>query len=192
MPATAQASDLMAKLRRGEPGAAEQLVDLFYPELRRLAAAKMRREREPHTWQPTALVNEFYLELRKIRQLREAAQDDPENEQKAFLSLAAFLMQRLLIHHARPLARQSERVDADCLTELGSGDEWLRQVEDALSGLEHIDPRLRQVVEMKVFGGLSGEEIAQHLGCSLRSVNRHWSFARDWLATNFAGLSPPA
>jgi len=181
----AQVCNLMAELRRGTPGAAEQLVALFYPELRRLAAAKMRNERELHTWQPTALVNEVYLELRRMKQLRAVA-DETRSEKEEFLCLAAFLMQRLLIHHARPLARRSERVDADSLMTVGSAETCLHEIEDALRGLECIDPKLRQVVELRVFGGLSGEEIAQHLGCSVRSVTRHWNFARHWLEANFA------
>src|SRR5258708_40117622 len=99
---------LMARFRHGDHAAAGQLVDLFYPELRRIAAARMRTERSDHTWQPTVLVNELYLELVKIKALRES-DSGAESERSAFLRLAAFLMKRLLIHHSRPLSRRAQK-----------------------------------------------------------------------------------
>jgi len=101
-------SGVLAKFRRGEADAAGQLVELLYPELRRMAAARLRMERSPHTWDPTVLVHELYLELRKIGKLQEEIKRDPDAEKQAFLGLAAFLMKRLLIQHARPLAKRYE------------------------------------------------------------------------------------
>src|SRR5215472_11497636 len=101
-------SELMKDLRSGRKEAAGQLVAAFYPELRRMAAQRMRSERTPHTWQPTVLVNELYLELLKISAVK-TSEDRPDRE--AFLGLAAHIMRRLLIHHARPLQRQAEQVE---------------------------------------------------------------------------------
>jgi hypothetical protein len=100
----------MASFRSGDHEAAGRLVEIFYPELRRIAAARMRAERSDHTLQPTAVVHQLYLELVKVKALR-AAGSDGEDERAAFLSLAAFLMKRLLIHHARPLSRRAEKTE---------------------------------------------------------------------------------
>ena len=177
----------MADLRRGNQEAAENLVELFYPELRRMAADRMRGERAGHTWQPTVLVNELYLELARIKALPPGALDD-EQEKAAFFALAAYLMKRLLIHHARPLYRRVQKVDiADAVQVEASGEQGLREIEDMLSSLAGIDPALRLVVEMKVFEGLSREDIAERLGCSVRTVARHWDFAKHWLQNALSG-----
>src|SRR5579862_944534 len=95
---------LMGRFRNGDRDAAGSLVELLYPQLKKLASTRMRSESNPHTWQPTVLVNELYLELVKIRALRGA---DTEREEKtAFLNLSAHLMRRLLIEHARPLSKR--------------------------------------------------------------------------------------
>jgi RNA polymerase sigma factor (TIGR02999 family) len=177
-------SKLMSAFRRGDPQAGGALADMFYPELRRLAAAKMKGERTAHTWQPTALVHELYLELVRVRALREAG---PEGDRAAFLGLAGHMMKRLLIHHARPLYRRAEQVEiSDEAAPPDSGAESLQEVEDALTRLAAVDPRLRTVVEMKVFEGLTGEEIARQLGCSRGSVSTWWSFAQRWLEEEWA------
>ncbi len=171
---------LMRSFRQGDQQAAKQLVDLLYPELRRIAAGQMRLERADHTWQPTVLVNELYLELIKIRALKPG--EDEAGEREAFLRLAAHLMKRLLIHHSRPRYRRVEKVPLDGIAETkrGGGEE-LAQIEAALSRLAALNPRLRTVVELKVFEGLTGEEIAQRLGCGPATVARDWNFARHWL-----------
>jgi len=92
----------MAELRQGNREAAGALTELLWPELRRLAAAQMKGERSNHTWQPTALVNELYLELINAKGLGSGGIH--RNDKNAFLALAAHMMMRLLIHHARPAA----------------------------------------------------------------------------------------
>ena len=172
---------LMAEFRQGNPEAAGKLVDLFYPELRRLALNRMQGERANHTWQPTVLVHELYLELTKIKSLpaEGAAASDERN---AFLGLSAFLMKRLLVHHARPLPKRVTKTEiGEAMGMAASGDASLAEIEDLLRGLQEIDPVLRSVVEMKVFEGQSREEIAERLGCSVRTVARHWDFAQHWL-----------
>ena len=172
-------AELMRDLRGGSKQAAGELVAAFYPELRRMAARRMRSERTPHTWQPTVLVNELYLELLKIRSLKA-----PENksDREAFLGLGAHIMRRLLIHHARPLDRQADKVElSDELKLDADGPAEMAWIEALLSRLSKIDPQLRTIVEMRVFEGLSVREIASQLDCAPRTVDRRWSFARKWL-----------
>lgn len=170
----------MAEFRGGSPEAAGKLVELFYPELRRLASARMLGERSNHTWQPTVLVNELYLELTRIKSL--PAGSVTADERNAFFGLAAFLMRRLLVHHARPLPKRVTKVEiSEAAGAAITGEQSLREVEDLLTRLGAIDPTLRAVVEMKAFEGLSREEIAGRLGCSVRTVARQWEFAQHWL-----------
>jgi RNA polymerase sigma factor (TIGR02999 family) len=176
----------MAEFRGGSPEAAGKLVDLFYPELRRLASSRMLSERTNHTWQPTILVHELYLELTRVKSLPPGSAID-QDEKNAFFGLAAFLMKRLLVRHARPLPKRMTRTDIDeALALSASGEQGLVEIEDLLRRLHAIDPKLRAVVEMKVFEGLSREEIAERLECSVRTVARHWDFAQHWLQKTIA------
>lgn len=175
-----QIAQLMRNLRTGNKEAAGQLVAIFYPELRRIARLRMRSERTPHTWQPTVLVNELYLELVKIKALH--ATDGAISDREAFLGLAAHIMRRMLAHHARPLYRRAEAVDFSDelnLNTMGAAD--LAEVEHLLDRLSNIDPQLRTIVEMRVFEGFSIQDIASELNCAPRTVDRRWSFARKWL-----------
>jgi RNA polymerase sigma factor (TIGR02999 family) len=170
---------LMQSLRGGNQEAAGQLVAAFYPELRRMAARRIRSERTPHTWQPTVLVNELYLELLKISAIK-TGEDRPERE--AFLGLAAHIMRWLLILHARPLHRQVEHVElSEDLDIEASGAARMAEVEALLDELSSIDPQLRTIVEMRVFEGFSIPDIAARLNCGARTVDRRWAFARKWL-----------
>lgn len=189
--APATIRQLMTDLRSGKPDAANRLIELFYPELRRMAAARMRHERPDHTWQPTVLVNELYLQLARVNTLP-PGEPDAESEKAAFLGLAGFLMKRLLIHHARPLYRRADKTAiSEHLVDPGSGTQDLQDIEDMLNRLARVDPVLRQVVEMKVFEGLSRDEMAARLGCSLRTVARHWEFAQHWLHDAMSGPGKP-
>ena len=178
----------MASFRNGDHDAAGRLVELFYPELRRIAAARMRAERPGHTLQPTAVVHQLYLELVKIKALRPAGSGGAD-EKAAFLGLAAYLMKQLLIHHARPLSRRVEKAGIPELPGPHSRVEHsLVEIDDALNRLGSINPALRRVVELRVFEGLTRDEIAREMGCGTATVARHWSFARNWLAEAFAGM----
>jgi RNA polymerase sigma factor (TIGR02999 family) len=174
----------MAAFRDGDSEAGARLMDLFYPELKRLAAGQLKGERQGHSWQPTLLVNELYLQLVKIKALQ-PAETDYSNDKAAFLALAGQIMKRLLIHHARPLAFKAQKVPVleDLLSE---ADNSLIEVEDLLSRLEAIKPVIRTVVELKVFEGRTAEEIAQQLGCATVTVNRYWQFARQWMKSEWA------
>ena len=177
--------ELMAGLRAGQAGAAERLVEIFYSELKRIALHRMRAESPGHTLQATALVHELYLELRKIRQLRTDASRHAADDRTAFLALAAHLMKRLLIHHSRPLSKQSLKLSLEEGPE-PAATARLNEIDQALEVLGKVDPKLRRVVEMKIFEGRSIEEIAAHLACTTRSVDRYWSVARAWLREHFS------
>ena len=188
-PASLQADTvarLMTSFRNGDHEAAGRLVELFYPELRRIAAARMRSERPDHTLQPTALVHQLYLELVKVKALRPASSDGAD-EKAAFLGLAAYLMKRLLIHHARPLSKRAEKAELPDLPGPSPTEHSVLEIDDVLNRLAAINPALRQVVELRVFEGLTREEIARKIGCGTATVARHWSFARNWLEEAFAG-----
>jgi len=176
---------LMTSFRSGDHEAAGRLVELFYPELRRIAAARMRAERPDHTLQPTAVVHQLYLELVKVKALRPASSGGAD-EKAAFLGLAAYLMKQLLIHHARPLSRRAGKAELPDLA--GPHSELsLVEIDDVLNRLAAINPALRRVVELRVFEGLTREEIAREMGCGTATVARHWNFARNWLEEAFAG-----
>jgi RNA polymerase sigma factor (TIGR02999 family) len=179
-------SRLMTAFRRGDKRAADELVEIFYPQLRRLANSRMRKESSGHSWQATLLVNELYLELIKIRALP-APESDGGDGKAAFFGLAAHLMRRLLIHHSRPLHAKAVKVELD-YSAATSGTESVAEIEMALSRLNAIRPRLRAIVELKVFEGMTLDEVALQLGCSSATVTREWYFARHWLQKELALL----
>ena len=173
-------SELMKAFRAGDSEAGAKLTEIFYPELKRMAARHLMRERQGHSWQPTLLVNELYLELTKIKALRAGA-EEYHDDKAAFFALAGHLMRRLLIHHARPLAQKAEKVPL--WNEMQSEPEQnLAEIENLLIQLEAINPAVRTVVELKVFEGCTAEEIAMRMKCSAVTVHRHWKFAKHWLA----------
>jgi RNA polymerase sigma factor (TIGR02999 family) len=176
---------LMAAFRGGDSAAGARLIELFYPELKRLAARQLMGERKEHSWQPTLLVNELYLELVRIKALP-PKEGERHNEKAAFFALAGQIMRRLLIHHARPLANKAQKVPLWEEMKAGS-DVSLVGVEDILTRLGTIKPAIRTVVEMKVFEGLTAEEIALQLGCAVVTVNRYWQFARHWMRKEWSG-----
>ena len=179
-------AELMADFRKGDRAAAGQLIELLYPELRRLAASKMRGERAEHTWQPTVLVNELYLALVRTNALHGGGNSDDE-EQAVFLRLAGHIMKHLLIDHARPLYRRAAKVELKEAPAFDDSDaESLQFVEHTLSRLAAVDPKLRTVIELRVFVGLTGDEIAGRLDCSPRTVANYWAFAKNWLEKELA------
>ena len=169
----------MDAFRQGDSEAGAKLTEMFYPELKRLAARHLVRERQGHSWQPTLLVNELYLELTKIKGLR-PSESTYNDDKAAFFALAGQLMRRLLIHHARPLAHKAIKVPVWDELRI-SADKDLLEIEDMLRRLENMNPTIRTVVEMKVFEGCTADEIAKRLNCSAVTVNRHWQFARHWM-----------
>jgi RNA polymerase sigma factor (TIGR02999 family) len=171
---------LLSALTRGDQGAASKLMPVVYDELRRLAGAYMRRERVDHTLQATALVHEAYLKLVEQRSVN-------WQSRAHFFGIAAQLMRRILIDHARGHSRQKrggdeKKVSLDEAFVLSEqqADELLA-VDDSLNQLAKIDARQAKVVEMRFFGGLSVEEAAEALGVSPKTVKRDWSVAKAWL-----------
>ena len=160
--------------------ALDQMLPVVYEELHRLASHYLSREASGHTLQPTALVNEAYLRLVDQRQV------DWRNRAQ-FLGVAASLMRRILVNHARDRAAQKRGGGAQqvslSLLESPSGrpDVDLIALEDALERLATRDARKSRVVELKFFGGLTSDEIAEVLEVSVATVEREWSFARAWL-----------
>jgi RNA polymerase sigma factor (TIGR02999 family) len=159
------------------------VFELLYGELRTLAATLLRRERPDHTLDPTALVHEAYARL--------VVQEDIEWQGRAHvLGVAAHAMRRVLIDHARRRARQKrggsrERVTLSDVPGVLGRDLELIELDDALDKLAEASVRAAKVVELKVFAGLSGEEIAEVLGVSRRTVVGDWTMARLWLAREF-------
>jgi len=169
----------------------DQMLPVVYAELHRLATGYLGREATGHTLQPTALVHEAYLRL--IDQQRV----DWRNRAQ-FLGLAASMMRRILVNHARDRAAQKRGGDARqvslSLLDSPSGrpDVDLIALEQALDGLAKLDPRKSRVVELKFFGGLTTEEIAEVLAVSGATVEREWTFARAWLYDAIEGRDPVA
>jgi len=171
--------------RREGPDAARQIVSaelasLFYDELRALAAGYLRRERAGHTLQPTALVHEAFLRLVEAENLRDV-------DRAGFLAMAASAMRRVLVDHARARAAEKRGGDAERIT-LDSGlgpvpgpDLDVLALDEALARLAALDERQAKVVELRFFGGLAVEEVADVLGVSKRSVEADWTLARVWL-----------
>jgi RNA polymerase sigma-70 factor (ECF subfamily) len=172
---------LLDDFQIGRKDAVDALFTALYPELRRMAALYMRREGKTHSWQPTLLVNELYLELIKNKALDQGYDD---SRRAAFFGLAGFLMKRLLILHSRPLRNQVQTVEVTAIEltlQSPVTPDSLLAVETLLDRLSAIDARIRSVVELRVFEGKTHEEIAAELGCSVRTVGGCWSFARRWL-----------
>lgn len=164
----------------GDASAAERLMPLVYDELRKLARSYLRRERSDHTLQPTALVNEAYLKL--VDQSRVSWQD-----RHHFFGIAAQMMRRVLVDHARANAAQKRGGQRDKVSlddaNLHTGERAAELVEldDALQRLAAVFPRKSKVVELRFFGGFSVAESAEILGVSDKTVMREWESAKLWL-----------
>jgi len=176
----------MARFRGGDREAADQLFVLLHPELRRLAAIKMNAEGNGHSWQPSQLVNELYLHLVKVKSLP-APENSARSEREHFLQFAGHVMRHLLIDHSRLLSRKATKIDIAQVDWAPSetGTATLQEIDDLLEKLGAIEPRLRSVVEMKVFEGMSLDEIAGRLTLSARATARDWTFCKRWLREKF-------
>jgi len=175
-----EATILLGAVERGDPKAADQLLELVYQNLRQLANHKMAQEPPGQTLQPTALVHEAWLRL--------VGSEHPEFENRAhFFSAAAEAMRRILIDRARRRSAlrhggQLQRVDLDeCNVAAPEADTELLAVHEALEELAKEYPIQAEVVKLRYFGGQTNEETAQLLGISLTTVKNYWAFARAWL-----------
>ena len=173
-------TQLLVKVRGGDSVARDELMALVYTELRRMAARQMGRERRQVTLQPTALVHEAWLRIA-------SAQDIEWQSRAHFFAVASQMMRRILVDTARERSALKRGAGAatvpleDALVYAHDNASDFLALDEALRRLEETDQRKSQVVEMRFFGGLSEEEIAEVLGVSVRTVRREWTFARAWL-----------
>jgi RNA polymerase sigma factor (TIGR02999 family) len=176
-----QVTQLLADWSHGDLSARDQLLPVVYGELRRLAASYLRRERPDHTLQPTALVHELYLRLVEERSVDWQGRSH-------FFSVAATLMRRILVDHARahlaekrgagtPLVRLTDTI----LMSQERPDELLA-LDEGLVRLATLDPQQCRVVELRAFTGLSVQETSQAMGISPATVKRDWAMAKAWLS----------
>lgn len=176
----AEITGLLAAWKNGSPQAIDSLMPLVESELRRIARRYLRRERENHTLQTTALINEAYLKLIKA--------DDINWQNRAhFFAVSSKIMRRILTNYARD-ARAEKRGGGgehinldDAIVFTPEKSRQLLDLDDALKRLEEFDALKSRIVEMRYFSGMSIEETAEALGISPSSVSQHWRMARAWL-----------
>jgi RNA polymerase sigma factor (TIGR02999 family) len=158
----------------GDSQAAADLAELVYPELHKIAQRCFYKERPGHTLQPTALVNEAFLRLVRLRDIR-------WEDGTHFFAVSARFMRRILVEHARkrPRAVRVELTEEALIS--GVLDPDLAALDEGISALAQVDSRRAQVVEMRFFAGLTAEETASVLGISTPSVHRDWNLAKAWL-----------
>jgi RNA polymerase sigma factor (TIGR02999 family) len=172
-------TQLLAAHEAGNPEALEKLLPLVYHELKRLAKSYLRRERQEHTLQPTALVHEAYLRL--------INQKVSWQSRSHFFGIAALLMRQILVDYARERAagkRGSGSIKLSLDEAIYLTDERvavLVALDDALKELAEFDAEKARLVELRYFAGLSVEETAQTMGISVSTVVRHWRSAKAWL-----------
>ena len=178
-------TQLLIKLTDGNEAVLEKLWPLIYDELRQLAGRYLRRERSDHTLQPTALVHEAYLKLVDQTQVR-------WQNRAHFIGVAAQVMRRILVDHARrhtaekrggaaevlPLEEEILVVSGSQTSEKGVE---LLALDEALEHLAGIDSQKAKIVELRYFGGLSVEETAEVMNCSAVTIKRQWRMAKAWL-----------
>jgi RNA polymerase sigma factor (TIGR02999 family) len=174
--------DVTRMLQAREPGGvvSQELLPLVYKELRELAAARMAREMEGQTLQPTALVHEAWLRLQ--------SNSSPVWRNRAhFFGAASEAMRRILIERARRKLRlkrgsRAEHVSIDNVDVAQTApDERILLIDEALTRLKATDPELAQIVTLKFFGGLTNIEVAETLGVTERTIYNKWTFAKAWL-----------
>jgi RNA polymerase sigma factor (TIGR02999 family) len=176
---------LLTEWRGGNQEAANQLMELVYGELHRIASREMRRERPEHTLQTTALVHEMYLRL---------CGSQPVNWQDRahFFAVAAQQLRRVLVDYARRV-RSGKRGGGQVRLELrdSDGGAWeiddrLLALDESLTRLQALDERAARVIELRFFGGLSEADAAEALDISVATLKRDWDFARSWLASQLS------
>src|SRR5580692_10365768 len=170
---------LLHEWTAGKPGALDELFELVYPQLRRIAGALFRGERQENILQPTGVVNELFLKLIRQRSLR-------FEDREHFYSLSARLMRRVLLDHAR--SQQRQKRDGGISVPLDEKLAWIdaKQVElmdldRVLDELEELDAKKCRMVELRFFLGFTAEETAELLSTSKATVDRELKFARGWL-----------
>lgn len=179
-------TELLHAMDAGDPKAADQLLPLVYEELRKLAAVRLANEKSGQTLQPTALVHEAWLKI---------AGDglEPFANRRHFFKAAATAMRQILIDNARRKQRLKHGANQvgeelhESRIAVAVPSEELLAVDEALAALAREDPDAAEVVQMRYFVGMTVPEIADALGLSPRTVDRHWAFARAWLKRTIRG-----
>ena len=180
MPDSAPITRLLGSLREGDKGVLDRIIPLVYAELHKLANGYLRNEREGHTLQPTALVNEAYVRL--------AGQDQPEYQNRShFFGVAAQVMRQILVDYARS-RKAAKRGGGQDVLPLEEALEFttdkttqIVEVDDALRVLAAMDPMKARLIELRFFGGMTAEESAEYLNMSLNDVRRELRVAQAWL-----------
>ena len=180
-----QVSRLLAEWSKEDPAARDALVEIVYKELQRLAHHYMQGERANHTLQTTALVNEAYLRLTDLTRMQ-------WRNRAHFFAMAATLMRRVLVDHARDRARDKRgggvvftALEDEPMAAPSSIDAV--ELDEALDRLATIDPQHARIVELRYFAGLTIEETSEALRISPATVKREWTFARAWLHHQLSG-----
>jgi RNA polymerase sigma factor (TIGR02999 family) len=180
MTAPESVTQLLVRWSEGDQSALDKLMPLVYDELRRVASNYLRRERQDHTLQPTALVNEAYLKL--------VDQKAHWQNRAQFYGVAAQLMRRILVDHARQHqaakrgGTHQQRLSITSAHAIADSPEVdLLAVHEALEELKQFDPQQERIVELRFFGGLSIDETAEVMGIGHATVERDWKMARAWL-----------
>jgi RNA polymerase sigma-70 factor (ECF subfamily) len=185
----AQTTQLLRDMRDGRPAATQGLMEVVYPELRRLAASYLKAQRPDHTLEPTALVHEAFLKL--------IDQTSSEFTGRAhFFAVAATAMRHILIDHAR--AQQAEKrgggwTRISLHDDVSPSDGSIVDVialDDALRTLAELDERQAKIVELRFFGGLTVDEVGEVLSVSRSTVEEDWRMARAWLSRRLSGERP--
>ena len=180
-------TQILSQIESGDPSAAEQLWPFVYDELRKLAAAKLTREKPGQTLQATALVHEAYLRL------VDAEKALHWNSRGHFFAAAAEAMRRILVEQARKRSRlkrggDRKRLDLEglqlCVPEVGAE---LIALDEALSEFARKDPEKAALVKLRYFAGLTVPEAARALGISTSTADRYWTYARAWLYRRIVG-----
>lgn len=174
-------TQILARIEAGDPSATDELLPLLYEELRRLAAHRLAEEKPGQTLQATALVHEAYVRLIG------GSNNQRWNSRGHFFAAAAEAMRRILVEQARRKNRvrhggELQRIDFDSGLQISDeADENLIALDEALQRLAIEESQAAEVVKLRYFAGLTIEEAASALGISVRTVNRHWAYARAWL-----------
>ena len=175
---------LLRRMGEGDRAAAGEAMQAVYQELHQLAARYMRRESPDHTLQPTALVNEAYLRLA-------GGASDNAKDRQHFMAIAATVMRRILVDHAREKKAGkrglgAQKVELESQHAIAAGGVEITELDELLTRLDAVDARAAKVVELRFFGGYTDEETAGVLRENVATIRRDWEFARSWLKSKLS------
>jgi RNA polymerase sigma factor (TIGR02999 family) len=186
VPSMSNVTHILSAIEQGDPAAAEQLLPLVYDELRKLAAQKLAQEKPGQTLQATALVHDAYIRLVDVDKSQHW------NSRGHFFAAAAEAMRRIMIEQARRKRSQRQggtrlrrELSDDDLIAMPIDDELI-DLDEAISRLSAADPQAAELVKLRVFAGMTIEEVAEVQGISARTVKRNWAYARAWLGRELA------